>query len=210
MAGQMSKNDTRTCWILKCDIRKFFASVDHEILLNILGSTIKDHRLTNLLEYVIRSFEASPGKGIPLGNLTSQLFANIYMNEFDQFVKHRLKARFYIRYADDFVFLSHDRSQLVRLLPRIQSFLCEKLNLSLHPNKIVLQTLASGLDFLGWIHFSHHRIPRTKTKKRMLKRNRQSLKNETLQSYLGLLSHGDAHELQMRLLNEYWLWSEMV
>ncbi len=97
--------------MLKCDIRKFFASVDHDILLAILRRHFSDRRILALLENVIESFHSSaPGKGLPLGNLTSQLLVNVYMNEFDQFAKHRLKARHYIRYADDFVVLSTDRA----------------------------------------------------------------------------------------------------
>jgi retron-type reverse transcriptase len=109
-ANQASANHTKTCWVLKCDIRKFFASVDHGVLLRILGERIPDDGVRWLLENIVRSFSIdSSGKGLPLGNLTSQLFCNVYMNEFDQFVKHVLHAHRYIRYADDFVFLSEDR-----------------------------------------------------------------------------------------------------
>ena len=163
-----------------------------------------------MLERVVRSFETSPGKGLPLGNLTSQLFANVYMNEFDQFVKHQLCFKPYVRYADDFVFLSNNRLELTRCLPRIRKSLSGRLALHLHPNKVSVTTLASGVDFLGWIHFPHHRIPRTKTKKRMLKWTRQNPKNTTLQSYLGLIKHGDAFELRARLLNDFWLFEERV
>ena len=104
MAGKVGGNGTRTCWILKCDIRKFFTSVDHAILLDILRRRITNPDLTRLLENVVTSFEASPNKGIPLGNLTSQLFSNIYLNELDHFVKHDLRIKQYIRYADDFIF----------------------------------------------------------------------------------------------------------
>jgi retron-type reverse transcriptase len=134
---------------LKCDIRKFFASIDHDILIDILRGRITNFRLLNLLERVIRSFEVRPGKGIPLGNLTSQLFANIYMNEFDQFVKHDLRMKYYARYADDFVFLSDNRSELLNCLPKIAAFLSGPLALSLHPNKVFIKTLASGVDFLA-------------------------------------------------------------
>jgi retron-type reverse transcriptase len=206
MARKAGKNNTRTCWILKCDIRKFFASIDHDILLGILRTSMEDVRLVALLERVIRSFEASPGKGIPLGNLTSQLFANVYMDVFDQFVKQRLKVGWYIRYADDFVLFADRREELVEALPRLDRFLLERLKLSMHPDKVFLKTLSSGIDFLGWVHFSHHRVPRTKTKRRALKENRLILKNETLQSYLGMFSHGDAHEVRIRLLNDYWFY----
>ncbi len=206
-ARKVSKNNTRTCWILKCDIRKFFASVDHDILLDILRGRIASRRLVELLENVVKSFEASPSKGIPLGNLTSQLFSNICMNELDYFVKQELYMKYYARYADDFVFMSHDRFELIQILPKIETFLSDRLAIRLHPDKIFLKTLASGMDFLGWIYFSHHAIPRTKTKRRMLKHMRRSPTNETLQSYLGLLGHGDAFLLEQRLRNDQWLWS---
>ena len=196
--GRMvSRNNTRTCWVLKCDIRKFFASIDHDALSRILGVYIPDVHVMQLLEKVIRSFatDGALGKGLPLGNLTSQLFANVYMNEFDQFVKHRFKAKHYIRYADDFVIFSHDRGELERLLPRIGTFLRERLNLALHPDKVFIKTLASGVDFLGWVHFPDHRVLRSATKKRMMKRIAQVEKQETINSYLGLLRHGNAYKM---------------
>ena len=89
----VSKNNTRTCWVLKCDIKKFFASIDHTVLLNILKSYISDADVIGLLNEIISSFSSvRPGIGLPLGNLTSQLFANVYMNEIDQFVEHKLKG----------------------------------------------------------------------------------------------------------------------
>src|SRR3990167_8127761 len=109
---KVSKNNTKTCWVLKCDIKKFFENINREILLAILKKYIFDHNIVWLLERVIFSFSSAPGRGLPLGNLTSQLFVNIYMNEFDQFVKQRLKVKYYIRYADDFVFLSPSRRRL--------------------------------------------------------------------------------------------------
>lgn len=175
-------------------------------LLTILAERIADEDFLNLLHHVVGSFETSPNKGLPLGNLTSQLFANIYMNELDQFVKRFLHVPFYIRYADDFVFLSHNRTHLVSLLPLIQSFLQGRLQLTLHPNKVHLQTIASGTDFLGWVHFPHHRVPRTVTRRRMLSHIRECPEGATLQSYLGMLQHGDAWELSERACNEVWVW----
>jgi hypothetical protein len=121
------------------------------------------------------------------------------MNEFDQFVKHKLKAKYYIRYADDFVFLSDDKMVLENLIPQISQFLSEKLKLSLHPNKVFIKTLASGVDFLGWVHFSKHRVLRTATKKRMMKRVGDNPKEETIASYLGLLKHGNAYKLSKQI-----------
>lgn len=204
----VSKNHTRTAWALKLDIKKFFASIDHEILLDILISYIPEVNIIWLLERVIGSFSALSGKGLPLGNLTSQLFCNVYMNELDQFVKHRLKAKYYIRYADDFVLFSENREWLITQLPLISNFLEKRLKLSLHPGKIILKTLASGVDFLGWVHFPYHRILRPATKRRAFRRIRDHATNETLQSYLGLLHHGNTFRLNKQLLNWYGLWME--
>lgn len=111
MARRASRNHTRTVWVLKCDIKQFFASVNHEVLLELLARDIEDPDLFWLLEQVIQSFHTAgrPGTGLPLGNLTSQLFINMYMNEFDHFVKRTLKVQHYIRYADDFVLLSTEK-----------------------------------------------------------------------------------------------------
>jgi hypothetical protein len=202
-ARKVSENDTRTCWVLKCDIRKFFASIDQKILLNIIERYIPDERTHALIANIVGSFCSTPGveqKGLPLGNLTSQLLVNIYMNEFDQFVKHKLKVKHYVRYADDFVFLSADKSELESLLPQIRSYLCDRLALELHPNKVSISTLASGVDFLGWVHFPDHRVLRTATKRRMFRNMRGSLDNEaSLTSYLGMLSHGNSWHLRKQV-----------
>jgi len=193
---KVSKNDTRTCWVLKCDIRKFFEHIDHEILLSILARYIWDENIIKLLENIIHSFSAGPGRGLPLGNLTSQLFVNIYMNEFDQWMKHHIKADCYIRYADDFVILSHDKAWLEELLPRIDSYLLEKLKLEVHPNKISIKTIFSGIDFLGWVHFPKHRVLRKTTERRMIRKLRVATAPETMASYLGLLKHGNTYKLK--------------
>jgi RNA-directed DNA polymerase len=204
---QVSKNHNRTVWILKCDIRKFFASIDHDTLSEILASYIPDKQIFWLLTKVIGSFLTQPGKGLPLGNLTSQLFCNVYMNEFDQFVKHKLKVKHYIRYADDFVLLSDDRQFLLYQINPITEFLAERMRLSLHPHKIFLKTLASGVDFLGWVHFPRHRVLRTTTRRRAVKRMQAHPTNETLRSYLGLASHGNTFKFKQEVLNLHGLLS---
>lgn len=195
---KVSKNNTKQCWVLKCDVKKFFASIDHQVLKYILIKYISDIQTRRLFENIIDSFSA----GLPLGNLTSQLLVNIYMNEFDHFVKRELKVRYYIRYADDFVVLSDDKKYLGNLLPQLRGFLERQLKLTLHPNKVFIKTLASGVDFLGWVHFPHHRIPRTTTKRRMLRHTRQSQNKETVCSYLGLLSHGNTYNLRSTILSQ--------
>lgn len=197
----VSLNHTRTAWVLKCDIRKFFASIDHSILKGILARYIPDEDIKGLLGVIIDSFSSTrPGVGLPLGNLTSQLLVNIYMNEFDQFTKHQLRAKYYIRYADDFVVLSEDRDWLVSLLPRIEAFLKKRLHLTLHPNKVSIATASSGIDFLGWVHFPDHIVLRTTTKHRMYRKLNANEANLALaDSYLGLLSHGNTNKLRMKI-----------
>ena len=117
------------------------------------------------------------------------------MNEFDQFMKRELKVKYYIRYADDFVILQNDKTELENLLPKISDFLEQKLKLQLHPDKVFIKTIASGVDFLGWVNFPKHRVLRTSTKRRMLKRMRDNAKEETKKSYVGMLKHGNAYKL---------------
>lgn len=199
----VSKNRICTAWVLKCDVRKFFASIDHGVLLKILDKNIPDKDVLALLENIVWSFHSTrEGVGLPLGNLTSQLLVNIYMNEFDQFVKHKLKVKYYIRYADDFVIMSSDKSSLDSLLPEMARFLSDRLRLSLHPDKVFIKTLSSGVDFLGWVHFSDHRVLRTATRKRMMRGIiLNEGKRESVESYLGLISHGNSWKLKNKVLD---------
>lgn len=201
LAGKISKNNTKTIWVLKGDIRKFFANIDHQILKNILRRHIIDKDILWLLKQVIDSFntEGKTGVGLPLGNVTSQLLINVYMNEFDQFIKRELKVKFYIRYADDFLILHQDKFYLVNLMPQISAYLESKLKLNLHKDKVFIKRFSSGVDFLGWVHFPYHRILRTSTRRRMLKRLQDFPTKETVTSYLGLLKHGNTYKL-MQLL----------
>jgi len=198
---KVSRNHTQTVWILKCDIRKFFANIDHLILKKILERHISDTNILWLLNQIINSFhtKGKPGVGLPLGNLTSQLFVNIYMNEFDQFIKRNLKVKYYMRYADDFIILHQSRSYLKELIAKIDIFLKSRLSLTLNPNKVFIKTLASGVDFLGWIHFPHHRVLRTATKRRMIKKLVQSQSEQSVASYMGLLGHGDTYKLKRKI-----------
>lgn len=196
--SRASKNYTKTVWVLKGDVRKCFASVDQAVLMGILEKRIADPDILWLLERVITSFDSgTPGTGLPLGNLTSQLLINIYLNELDQFMKHEVKARYYIRYADDFVVFSQDKEELKNILVLIDAFLRLNLRLELHPDKVFIKTISSGVDFLGWVHFPDHRVLRTVTKKRMMKRIGETEgKEAVVASYLGMLSHGNGMGLQ--------------
>jgi retron-type reverse transcriptase len=204
---KVSKNNTKTCYVLKCDIRKFFANIDHIVLKQILSRTVLDTDTLWLLGQVIDSFSSNThlrdsvnvSKGLPLGNLTSQLLVNIYMNKFDQYVKRKLKVKYYIRYADDFVILSEDKNELLLNLSYMRDYLKNELKLEMHPNKVFIKTLVSGVDFLGWVSFPKHRVLRTGTKRRMLKKMKKDPRRETVQSYLGLLRHGDTYKIQKML-----------
>ncbi len=198
---KVSRNYTKQCFVLKCDIRKFFANIDHEILKKILAKHVEDIDILALLANLIDSFSARNflAVGLPLGNLISQLLVNIYMNEFDQFVKHSFKEKYYIRFADDFVFLSQDKKYLENLVPNISTFLETKLKLSLHPNKVSIKTIYSGVDFLGWVNFPKYRVLRTSTKRKMVRNLVGEPSEATKSSYGGMLKHGNAWKLKKKL-----------
>jgi retron-type reverse transcriptase len=201
-AGKVSKNHTKSCWVLKCDIRKFFATIDHKILLSIFYKHIKDEDINWLIQEIVSSFNTKKRKGLPLGNLTSQILVNVYMNEFDQYIKHKLKVKYYVRYADDFVILSDNKEYIEQLLININSFLNSKLKLKLHPNKVFIKTYASGVDFLGWVHFTDHRTLRSSTKRRAIKGVIGcDTDSRTSQSYLGLLKHGNGNKIAKSIEN---------
>ncbi|MBM2820347.1 MAG: RNA-directed polymerase (Reverse transcriptase) [Candidatus Berkelbacteria bacterium] len=158
------------------------------------------------------------GIGFPIGNLTSQLFANIYLNEFDYFIKHDLRIKYYARYADDFVIISGQKNYLEGIIPNIEDFLKNKLKLAIHPNKISIRKFKQGIDFLGYVSLPKYRLLRSETKRRITKKLRKRIieykdgliKKETLSqsfnSYLGVLSHADTYKLQEELINSYWFW----
>ena len=153
--------------------------------------------------------------GLPIGNLTSQIFANIYLNELDQFVKHKLKVRHYFRYADDFVILHGDAGYLESILISVRDFLKKQLNLEPHPNKITIRKFRQGIDFLGYVVLPHHVVMRTKTKRRMFRKlfeNQKLLSAglldevnfcQSVQSYLGLLQHCNGYGLSVVIKNNF-------
>jgi len=217
---KISANGFKQCFALKCDIKKFFDTVDHSMLLSIVRKRIKDRDAIVLLEEIIKSFSSRSStlfnqKGLPIGNLTSQLFANIYLNEFDQFIKHELKIKNYIRYTDDFVIVSRDRQYLENLIVSIRKFLFDRLALELHPKKVTIKKFSQGVDFLGYIALPHYRLLRTKTKNRIFRKlknlvfdyevgiiSKQAVE-QSLQSYLGVMSHADAYKLGEELKNQF-------
>lgn len=201
-----SRGYIKTVWIMKCDIRKCFASVDHGVLIYFLQKHIHCPKLFAVLCSVVESFSTNnindSKKGIPLGNLTSQLYINIYLHELDFYIKHKLNIKRYIRYADDFVIVSNNKLELQNLLQLIAVKLKSDLKLDLHPQKVHIRSLFSGVDFLGWVHFPRYRVLRTVTKKRMFRTLSDNLSSASKESYLGLLSHGNAYKISS-IINSY-------
>ncbi len=156
----MSRNYTKPCYVLKFDIRKCFESIDAVVLKHMLRKYIEDEKLLRIICIVIDSFP----KGLPLGNLTSQLFINIYLHELDWYAKHTLKCNCYLRYADDVIITSHDKENLEKLYLDIEFFLCHELHLVTH--KKVIRSIYSGIDVLGVVFFATYGRLRRSTEKR--------------------------------------------
>ncbi len=174
-ARSITRNWSRPAFFLKADIANFFNSIDRDILIGLVQRHVTEDWLRVLIRQValhdprpgavFRSsralfdrvprhkslLHAPAGKGLPIGNLTSQFFANVYLNELDQYVKHRLRARYYGRYVDDMVLLHDDPCVLNSWYVQIDDFLRERLALRLHPGKKHLNRLDTGIDFTGFI-----------------------------------------------------------
>jgi len=184
-------------FILKCDIKKYFENIDHEILISLIKKYIKDEKAILLLKEIIDSFNS----GIPLGNLTSQLFANIYLSQFDHFVKEKLRIKNYMRYYDDFVIIGYSKSQLEDLIIKINKYLKDKLGLDLHPNKVKILLYHNGVDWLGYRLYPSYRLLRNKSKKRMWRKIDAKLHDylqnivdrksfiSVINSYLGMIGY---------------------
>lgn len=198
-----SGNYSKRIFALKCDVRQFFYSVDHAVLLDAVAQEMGETDALELVSVIIDSFHVLPGKGLPLGNVTSQLFANVYLNQLDQYVKHVLKEKYYVRYCDDFIILGDNQMHLSRLVPEIGAFLSDVLKLSLHPRKVEIRKLSEGIDFLGYVALPHYRVLRTRTKKRMFRKieTMDGREASRLQSYLGMLKHCSGYSLRHRLLD---------
>ena len=154
---KVSKNNTVRCCILKADIRKYFDNVDHKILVSVIKKKIFDKRIIWLIRKILEN-SINEGKGMPLGNLTSQFFANIYLNELDQFIKQKLRLKYYIRYVDDFVILHNSKERLERIKVTINKHLKKQLNLELHPDKSKINRLTRGTSLLGFRVFYFHKL----------------------------------------------------
>lgn len=212
-------------YILKMDISKYFYRVDHDILIKILTNIIKDKDLLWLLKTIIDSNGNKFGLpldttdlesdrveniGMPIGNLTSQMFANLYLNELDQFMKHQLRARYYMRYMDDSLMLHWDKKYLWQIKQEIERFLDEHLRLNLN-GKTTVRTISQGIDWVGYRVWPTHVKLRKSTAQKMKKRLKYLQKayakgevgfdeiNASVQSYLGFMKHCDSYNLRKKL-----------
>lgn len=206
-------------YILKADIRKYFDTVNHEVLLQILSKKIADRKLIKLIEKILANHKTPHlGKGMPLGNLTSQFFANVYLNELDYFVKHTLRTKYYIRYVDDFVIFHKEKKVLQEYKEKINHFLKKNLLLYLHPQKSKIRPLSRGLDFVGYRIFYHYILLRKRNLRKIehkLKEMEELYKNQiisketidqTLSGWFGYMNGSNTHNLQQKILKQVTEW----
>lgn len=201
-----NRNGRQEAWVFHGDVDDFFGSIDHEILLVNFARTIKDPHYFNLAEKIIKSFSCLPGKGLPLGNLTSQLFANVYLHKLDYFVKQKLGIRPYARYNDDFFIVASGREELVDVASRIKQFLSSELQLNLPSDKIKIRPLSRGVDVLGTVIFPWGEVPRSRLRIAAKKTAALAVENgytddgwRSSVSYLGLLGHTRSFFLREKL-----------
>lgn len=216
-------------YYLKLDIAKYFYRICHDKLLEIVSRKIKDPDMLRLLETIIRGDGSNcfglsicdnvedavrlSDRGMPIGNLTSQLMANVYLNESDQFCKKVLGIKPYIRYMDDVIILADNKAILHEYKERIETFLEEELQLSLN-KKTCIRPISMGVQFVGLHIWASHRTVRKSTSLRIKRRLKVSAKwykagkisyekyNSTLQSYKGLLKHNDCYRFETKLLSD--------
>jgi RNA-directed DNA polymerase len=198
---KVSRNNTVKCYVLKADIRKYFENVNHEVLLDIISNKIKDSKVIRLAGIILANYNSKEkGVGMPLGNLTSQFFANIYLNELDQFVKNELKAEFYIRYVDDFVILNGNREFLEKCRYSIDRFLNEKLKIYLHPEKSKIFCLKQPIAFLGYRIFYHHKLLKKSNYRKFCRTFKEKLSEQSLSGWLGYAMWANTYNLRRKFM----------
>lgn len=201
----------RNKYVLKCDISKFYPSVDQDILMEIIKRKIKCPDTLWLIENIVRSFPG--GKNVPIGNYTSQWFGNLYLNEVDQYVKHVMQKKFgkidYLRYCDDFCLFHNDKTKLKECRDLLTKFIDEKLKLNF--SKCDVFPVSRGVDFLGYRHFDNYILLRKRTTKRVRRRlaalpklyKKKKITAEQYRSSVastwGWLKHANTHNLQVTL-----------
>jgi retron-type reverse transcriptase len=197
-------------YALKCDISKYFQNINGDKLKEVLKKKIADKDLLEILENIIDSSK----EGVPIGNLTSQLFANIYLNQLDEYVKYDLRIKHYIRYMDDFIMLHKSKEYLHEVRNKISLFLSE-ISLKMSPKKTNIFPVSIGVDFLGYRVFAMHRLARkstvkrfvNKTKKKLREYNEDNMPNdklmESFNSWEAYMGYGNTYLLKKSLYIRY-------
>lgn len=160
-------------WFLKLDVRKYFDSINHAKLKVLLTKRFKDKMLLQVFFKIINSYSTSVGKGLPIGNLTSQYFANHYLAVADHYIKEKLQAPAYVRYMDDMVIWSDDKTTLLDIGKKFQAFIESELNLSLKP--YCLNSSDKGLPFLGYSLFPNKVLLNGESRKRFISKMKNFL-----------------------------------
>ena len=221
--GAHAASDTLSRWLynlqvrqgkkiyaIKADIHHYFQSIDHEVLKQEVRRYISDKAVLKLLDHIIDHNGIYPdGVGIPVGNLTSQLFANVYLNILDHYIKHNLHVHYYIRYMDDFIILGEDPAELKELLQQIDAFIEERLRLHLNPKTTIIAA-KNGVDFVGYRHFPAFRILRKGATRRIKKLLHafetgevdEELFDRSIESRIGHAKHADTFNLCAELRQE--------
>ena len=232
---KITKNGNVRAYYLQLDIKDFFTSIHKQTLFSIIKKKIKNPDILWLAEtiiswdctcsyiqkgniHLIRSIPYNKSlfgkdnlRGLPIGNLTSQFFANIYLNELDQFVKHTLKAHYYLRYVDDFVILSRDKEELQRFGAEVEKFVTERLSLRLHPTRRRLLPVSVGIDFLGYVVRQNYILVRRRVVNNLKDKIRQFTQSKEIDagavkamiaSYFGHFKWADSYRLQEKLLRD--------
>lgn len=192
-----SEPETRYC--LKLDIRKYYPSIDHDVLKSIIRRRIKDEGVLWLLDEIIDS-----APGLPIGNYLSQYLANLYLAYFDHYIKEQLKVKHYFRYADDIVILSGSKVELHQLFKKIESYMAEQLKLSIKSNHQVFPVESRGIDFLGYVFYHTHTLLRKSIKQRFARNVARNgiAGNLSIAAYNGWAMHCNSKHLLKKILNE--------
>lgn len=189
-----SEPDTRYC--LKLDITKFYPSVDHHILKQIIRKKVKDQQLLQLLDGIINSAE-----GLPIGNYLSQYLANLYLTYFDHWLKEIMKVKHYFRYCDDMVLFSSSKPYLHQLLSDIRTYLEVDLKLTVKQNYQIFPVASRGVDFLGYRFFHTHTLLRKSIKKSFARAVAKRKSKATIVAYMGWAKHANCLHLNQKLLS---------
>jgi retron-type reverse transcriptase len=208
---QRAKRAWEEPYILKCDIKSYFFSIDHDILYNIIAQKIKDPKVLWLTKVILDSTE---NPGIPVGSYTSQWFANVYLHQLDMFVKHQLRVKMYARYMDDFVMVLPDKATANHVLEQIRSFLTRELRLELNHKSQVFPA-KNGVNFCGYKIWLTHMKIRTESKRRIKRKLRKFQEKykagdmdvddirRVLMSWMGYAKHADSYWLIHKILNQF-------